>query len=239
MNPLKRVDSHFLLSSLAPVLLICLGVGLPQIHADNYGIYLDNTCLTMIKNNISSNCPTYEDIITLFPDTSIKYVSGDFGYADGIYQRLPTKWINSFEYYRFLDPNFIFIDPPVGTKDQIHLIEIKANLDEYLLRGKTKSYNAANHTLTVGHGRYVDSCRVAYVDSSQWTYLVGDTLHYMSKGCAADSTTFDSKRITHLGKVKHDITTSYKYKLEQWQKKMINICGKKVCLYEKLQPNPP
>ena len=231
------------LSSSHSLILICLfaatGAGLPQISADNFGITLDNTCLTMIKNNVTSDCPTYEDIITLFPDTSIKDVSGDFGYSNGIYHRLSTKWHDSFEYYRFFDHPILFVDPPSGTYDRVKLIQIKSNLNEYLLRGQEKSYNAGNHTITLGHGRYVDSCRIAYVDASKWSYLVGDTINYLSKNCAEDATTFNSKTTTQLYKTKHDLTTSYKYKLEEWQKKMINMCGKKVCLYENLQPNPP
>ena len=233
---------RFLSSSHSAIVLTvvcCIGAWLTPIYAENFGITLDNTCKTMIRNNISSNCPTYEDIITLFPDTSIQDVSGKFSYYNGFYQRGPTKFTDSFEYYRFGDRPILFVDPPVETANRIKLIEIKANLDEYLLRGITKSYDAANHTLTLGHGRYVDSCRLAYVDSSQWAYLVGDSIHYMSKGCSEDSTTFDSKRIIQLYKIKHDITTSYKYKLEQWQKEMINKCGSKICLYVRNQTSPP
>src|SRR3972149_5451488 len=79
--------------------LILIGVG-PTAHAEFFGIGYDNTCKTLIKNNISSNCPSYEDIITLFPDTSNQDVSGKFSYYNGIYQRGPAKLLNSFEYYR-------------------------------------------------------------------------------------------------------------------------------------------
>src|SRR3990167_5575343 len=231
--------SHSKLTVLTVVLLAAFGVGLPQIYADNFGISYDNTCKTMIKNNVTSDCPTYEDIITLYPDTSIKGVSGEFGYRDGIYQRLPTKFINSFEYYRHCDRPILFVDPPVETATRIKLIEIKANLDQYLLRGGTQSYNSIDHTLTMGIGRYIDSCRLAYVDAAQWIFLVGDTLNHMNNNCSADSTKFNSTITTRLGKVQHDITTSYKWKLEQWQKTMIEKCGKKVCLYEPEQPTPP
>src|SRR3990172_13377436 len=218
--------------------LILIGVG-NTAHAEFFGISYDNTCKTMIKNNVTSDCPTYEDIITLYPDTSIKGVSGEFGYRDGIYQRLPTKFINSFEYYRHWDRPILFVDPPVETATRIKLIEIKANLDQYLLRGGTQSYNSIDHTLTMGIGRYIDSCRLAYVDAAQWIFLVGDTLNHMNNNCSTDSTKFNSTIITKLGKVEHDITTSYKYKLEQFQKAAIEQCGKKVCLYEKEQPTPP
>src|SRR3990167_1358233 len=227
--------SHSKLTVLTVVLLAAFGVGLPQIYADNFGISYDNTCKTMIKNNVTSDCPTYEDIITIFPDTSIKGVSGEFGYRDGIYQRLPTKFTDSFEYYRFWDRPILFVDPPVETATRIKLIEIKANLDTYLIRGKNPSYNQQDHSMTLGVGRYIDSCRVAYVAADDWISLVGDTMYHMANNCSADSTKFNSTITTKLDKVEHDITTSYKYKLELWQKEMVLKCGKKVCLYERNQ----
>ena len=241
-NLQRRVYPRFLSSSHSAIVLTvvcCIGAWLTPIYAENFGITLDNTCKTMIRNNISSNCPTYEDIITLFPDTSIQDVSGKFAYYNGIYQRTPTKFTDSFEYYRFWNSTILFIDPLVETATRIKLIEIKANLEQYLLRGETKSYNPTDHTLTMGIGRYIDSCRLAYVDASNWIFLVGDTLNHMNNDCSADSTQFNSTVITKLGKVQHDITTSYKYKLEAWQKEMINRCGHKVCIYEKDQPTPP
>ena len=248
MNKTPKRGTRFLsLSCYSLILLTGLfaatGAGLPQISAytlgNNFGISLDQTCLTMLKNNVSSDCPTYEDILTLFPDTSNQKISGEFGYHDGLYQRGPEKLARSFEYYRFASSPILFVDPLSETATRIKMIEIKSNLNEYLLRGAVKSYNAENNTLTLGHGRYVDSCRIAYVDASQWAYLVGDSINYLSKGCTPDSTTFNSKTTTQLYKVKHDITTSYKYKLAQFQKESIEQCGKKVCLYEKVQPTPP
>src|SRR3990172_7302299 len=228
MQTLRRVYPRFLSSSHSAIVLTvvcCIGAWLTPIYAENFGITLDNTCKTMIINNISSNCPTYEDIITLFPDTSNQDVSGKFSYYNGFYQRGPTKFINSFEYYRFGNHTILFIDPPVETRARIHMIEIKANLDTYLMRGNNASYNPADHSLTLGVGRYIDSCRVAYVASDNWISLVGDTIYHMGNDCSPDSTQFNSTITTKLGKVQHDITTSYKYKLEKWQKEMVLKCG--------------
>jgi len=242
MNFIRR-GTDFLSSSAAAIVLtlalFAIGVGLPQISAENFGITLDNTCITMLKNNITSDCPTYEDIITLFPDTSKQDVSGKFEYYNGFYQRGPTKFINSFEYYRTWDRPILFIDPPVETASRIKLIEIRANLDQYLLRGEKESYDPIEHSLTLGKNRYIDSCRLAYVDAAQWIFLVGDSIFHMNNGCSADSTKFNSTITTRLGKITHDITTSYKYKLEQFQKAALEQCGKKVCLYETEQPTPP
>lgn len=240
MNSLKR-GTDFLSSYplvICSLLLAAIGVGIPQISAENFGIVLDNTCLTLIKNNVTSDCPTYEDIITLFPDTSNRKITGDFGYNHGIYQRLPTKLHNSFGYYQYRTDSILFIDPPPEYRYRIHLIEIKANLQEYLLP-KNKSYDAGNHTLTMGYGRYVDSCRTAYIDSGQWAYLLGDSINYLNQDCSKDATTFVSKVTTQLLKVKHDISTSYKWKLEAWQKQSIERCGQKVCFYDKNQTKAP
>src|SRR3990172_6828162 len=147
MQTLRRVYPRFLSSSHSAIVLTvvcCIGAWLTPIYAENFGITLDNTCKTMIRNNISSNCPTYEDIITLFPDTSNQDVSGKFAYYNGVYQRGPEKLFDSFEYYRFWDRPILFVDPPMETSIRIKLITIRANLDEYLLRGEIKSYNAGN-----------------------------------------------------------------------------------------------
>lgn len=204
-----------------------------------FGISLDKTCITFLKNNMKTPCPTYEDILIIYPDNSNQEVSGAFGYDDGIYQRYPTTIHNSHKYYEFGE-NVLFIDPPVDTKVRIKNIEIRSSLDEYLLKGSVKSYDKDEHSVTLGTGRYVDkACRNAYVDADTWIEWVGDTIHYMNNGCDPAFTKMNSTITTQLYKTDHDITTSYKFKLEAWQKEMINRCGSKVCLYEKDQIAPP
>jgi len=36
---------------------------------EHVGIVLSQSCLTMVKNNMTTNCPTYEQLEALFPDT--------------------------------------------------------------------------------------------------------------------------------------------------------------------------
>lgn len=223
---------------IVPVLLIIIGVGLPSIYAELFGIDIDNTCKTMIRNNVSSTCPTFEDIITLFPDTSDQSVSGKFEYNNGYYHRGPTKLFDSIEYYRYWDKPVLFIDPPAEYRKSIKIIEIKANLDQYLMRGKTPSYNKTDHSITLGTHRFIDSCRLAYVDSDQWPLYVGDTIYHMEHGCSPDTTKIESTVRTQLNKTNHDIATSYKWKLAQWQKQAIERCGTKICLYEENKPAP-
>lgn len=241
MKFLNRGNSDYLRSHFLNVIfLILIGVGtIPIVYADSYGIVLDNTCLTYIKNNLTTICPTYEDILLLFTDNSNKLVSGDFGYKDGIYQRLPTKVHDSYEYYRYDgDKITVFVDPPADTRTRIQMIEIKANLDDYKLANKL-SYNASDHSLKMGNDRFVQNCRHAFINAELWQVLLGDTLFHLTKNCSKDSTRFTDTYTTTLSKINHDISTSYKFKLEAWQTQMLNQCGKKVCLYDKNQTSPP
>lgn len=222
-------------------ILVLTGVGLAQASygLSSYGIVLDQSCLVLLKNNLTSDCPTYEEVNTVFPDTSNRYIIGEFGYKDGIYQRLPSKFSNSAGYYRYGNDNLIFIDPPAALYSSLNMITIRANLDSYLIRGANPSYNPTDHSMTLGVGRYVESCHDAYLDSSNWLFLLGDTFQYMKNNCNKAFTNYNSTHTTYLDKVTHDIRTSYKYKLEQWTKESIERCGQTVCIYGKDQPSPP
>lgn len=221
-------------------ILILSGLGLAQASygLSSYGIILDQSCLTMLKNNVTSDCPTYEEINSIFPDTSARNIIGEFGYKDGIYQRLPSQYLNSAGYYVLGTDNIIFIDPPFKLYKSINVITIRANLDDYKLKG-SQSYNDEEYSLTLGTGRYMNGCRLAYIDASQWMFLLGDTFYYMQNNCDPKFTNFNSTKTTYLNKVTHDLRTSYKYKLEQWIKESIERCGQTVCIYGKNQPAPP
>lgn len=239
MKPLDSGASYlsrlFIVSSFI-IVIVLIGSSPPLIHAEFFGVVLDNTCLTMHKYNISSNCPTYEDILTIYPDTSNHDISGYFDYKDGIYQRTFTKIHNSHEYYRFSD-NVFFVDPPIDTRDKIKIIEIRANLKNYLLPDK-RTFDSENRTLTMGKNRYIENCYNAYINSEFWINLLGDTINHINNNCSKESTRYNDTFTTQLNKTVHDISTSYKWKLELWQKEMINRCGFKVCLYAANQTQP-
>ncbi len=252
--------SFSVISFIAVIVLI--GISPPLTHAETFGVVLDNTCLTFIKNDLKTSCPTYEDILTLFPDTSNQLYSGYFGYYNGIYQRMPSQVEDSHEFYRFLNQtNLIFIDPPSHSRDRIKMIEIKANFKEYLLpfdkttketityktfTNETRTivkyadptFNNEDRTLTFGQYRYINNCNYAYIDSGSWIELLGDTINHFNHNCSLNSTRYIDTFTTQLDRTEHDISTSYKWKLEQWQKEMINRCGFKVCLYAENQTQP-
>ena len=195
--------------SLIPVicLIALIGISPPQIHAELFGVVLDNTCLTMIKYNLKTNCPTYADILTLFPDTSNQMYSGYFGNYNGIFQRMPNQVENSHEFYRFLNQSIMFIDPPSHSRDKIQIIEIKANFKEYLLPFD-KTFNNTDRTLTMGQFRYINNCNYAYIDSKNWIELLGDTINHLNHNCSLNSTRYVDNFTTQLDRTEHDISTS-------------------------------
>lgn len=189
------------------------------------GITLSKTCITMIKNNITNNCPNYEDIMVLFPDTSNQDISGKFIYDDGFYQRDNTNFKSHFEFYTY-EPHTTWIDPPGDIVGGIPTITIEPRLNEYLI---PESNRLENNTLTVGTSIWVDPlCYRATIGADSWILEMGHLMQYIDHNCDEEFKNFkDTKNIT-FKKSYQDITTSYKYKLDKWIEeskiKCLTIC---------------
>lgn len=239
MKSITDADTHLNIIALSFACTILIFGVWPSAHAEIFGITLDKTCLSYLKNNLTSSCPTYKEIMALFPDTANSKISGDFGIRDGIYQRLPTNITNSFAWYQFGNNTQLFIDPPADIRTRINVIEIRANLKEFKLP-KNTSFNAKDFSLTMGVGRWIDKyCNLAFVDASNWIFLTGDSLRLMDHNCDPAFTNFNSTKTTYLNKITHDISTSYKYKLEQWVKGIKDTCVTKTCFYTANQTRQP
>ncbi len=88
-------------------------------EATTIGITLSRSC------QISSTCPTYEDLIVW--DNSNQYYSGFFDYSEnGVFERQPSPYKNHWEFYKYLPNLWIFVDP-LGEQlthlDKIIIIE--------------------------------------------------------------------------------------------------------------------
>ena len=191
---------------------------IPQADArTNYdvGITLSKTCLTMIKNNITTPCPTYEEIMTLFPDNTNQNISGKFVYKDGYLQRGNTNYINHYKFYTY-QPVTLWIDPPGDITGRIATITIEPSLPEYLIQ---ESKKLIDNTIIVAHSRYVDPlCYRSTITAQDWVYLTGDTIQLMLHNCDPAFTTFNHIKTKYLGESYQDIATSNKYKIDQMVK---------------------
>ena len=154
------------------------------------GVKLSQSCTTMIKNNITNNCPTYEELAQL--DTSNTRFSGEFGYEDGWYHRLDSPFKNGFESYKY-DPTIrIIVDPPSNHQSRIKMITIENNFGTFI--EAPEDNKVYDNTVTVHERRDVKGCRTAQISTDGWEELLPDTLYYLRNGCT--STNFDNKVVT-------------------------------------------
>lgn len=200
---------------------------IPQAEAarvvDDFGIAISQKCLIMNKNNVTSTCPTYEQILELYPDTSPKRQVGDFIIVNGQVQRepMPMRIDNCWNYLKGLEfsgSKRIFVDPPGCMRPYLKMITIESNFKEYPL-DKNLSSQMTNNTIQMGNQRYVDfGCTDSIIDSKDWIYLAGDTLNLMNHNCDPKFTTFNHIKKFTFEKSYQNIATSNKYKLDEYFK---------------------
>ena len=223
--------AYSFITVLTVLVLVAIGVGLPPTIAEpnrDLGIILSNTCLTMLKNNVSTNCPGYDEILPLFPDTSNRYVSGDFYYIDGILQRENRHLNNHFKLFEYTNASIRWIDPPGDIREKINKIEIASGDFVYSIKGQKLNGTA----YVVGKDRYVSStCSYAIINAANWLFLLGDTIWYMDNGCKPEFTRFQENHTISWKRTEHDITTSYKYQLDKWIEETKIRCLKKCFEY--------
>lgn len=210
------------------------------------GIELSNTCLTMIKNNFTSTCPTYEELVQL--DTSVPEYSGEFITTDGFFHRDKSLYQNSWKRYES-DPTIrIIVDPPAGMNERIKMIILKPNFDIYTLPDQkvqhsefelieeqvfdnytkeTKTVTKINQTQFFGrvvyHDRYVDeNCKDATINADIWKTIIPDTIHYLRTDC--DNTTFVHEQIIYPNYTSIDIANSTDYQHKQWIEEVKEHC---------------
>lgn len=209
------------------LLLVFVAIAIPTIDAvrivDDYGVTVSKKCQIMIKNNLTSDCPTYEQILELFPDTSPKNYIGDFKIIDGLVQREPMKlkidncwhFLNSLAWTQ---SKTVWIDPPGCMQPFMKMITIESNFNEYPL-DKNLSNIMTNNTILMGTERYVNSgCTESIINAADWPFLTGDTLNLMNHDCDPAFTTFDHIKKFYFEKSSQDIATSNKYKLDEFFK---------------------
>ncbi len=192
----------------------------------DFGITVSNTCLVMHKNNITTDCPTYESIMVLFPDTSNHDVSGKFIFKDNMIQRDKPQFKNSYNWYTFLGhETVLFIDPDTYTQKEIGMITIHPQLGLYKIN--KMSGKVEDNKRYLGTGRYIEDCRNAAIDGKNWIFLLGDTINYLRNNCEAQYTQFNSTIEYQAKLTDHDITTSNK-----WLHETFIEWVKENCLYE-------
>lgn len=205
------------------VIVLMVVVFVPQADArevTDIGIVLSKKCIILIQNNINQNCPTYEQLLIVFPDTSPREHIGGFDYVDGMFQRvpIPTNIERCRNYIQGLtDVVRLWIDPPGCIRPYIKLITIESNFLDYPI--EKVSYDMKNNTIIVGNKRWVDyGCTQSMINAADWLFLGGDTMQLMHHNCDPKFTNFNHIKKYQFEKPYHDLATSNKWKLDEFMK---------------------
>lgn len=209
---------------LVPLAVLTVGMlilGTSQAYAkdttlnNSISISISKQCKTMILNDFPSNCPDIETLVSLNLDTSNREMTGDFGYLDGLYQRLPTKYESSAGIYTFDNTFRIFIDAPGDVAKKTKTITIENNLDIYIIPAQMKKIDDQR---TVSKYRFVNlGCTEATIGGNTWKETLADTIEYLRHDCDEKFTNFKTVFTIDDPITITDISTSQKYKEDKWK----------------------
>lgn len=181
-----------------------------------YGVALSKNCVTMLTNNMKTNCPTYDQILQVFPDNTNPKISGDFKKIDGITQReKPPVKNNWFWYYHAKNATF-WVDPPSEVRNRINMIIIEASLPEY----KTKDSTSMNdYNISFGKDLYIGAkCKESRITAANWLILLPDVLNVVKNNCDVSLLKWKNGTSTkEFTKSFQDRSTSAKYQDEKYK----------------------
>ena len=149
-------------------------------------IELNDSCLHLSKQNLSSRCPPSKDLEKF--DTTDQKTSGKFDYdKNGFYHRGKASYTNyELSYPSTQYPLVVCVD--CSTTILGHAKKIFVGATDFVYTKKSER-KISNNTRYEYYSRYVDACNEARVS---WNpSLIEDTIHYLDSGCR--STSFDEK----------------------------------------------
>ena len=214
------------------ILSISLYVAIPHSEAaqESYkgkaiGIILSKSCMSLVKSHMNTTCPGYDKLVSL--DNSNQKYSGKFIMKDGMLQRGPPQYLKAdLTAYRYNSTFFIFVDPAKTSKNLLPLITIETSIPEFhtssqysvteIKDSKLVDAKATKTQRLYYKDRWVDAgCVNASISSKGGMELLVDTINFMKSDCNPNYTNVrtlfaDIKNVTA-----HDISTSYKWKLDK------------------------
>ncbi len=178
----------------------------PKADFNIIGITLDNTCKIFIKNNFTSNCPTFELLNSFYPGSPCVTVA-----------------YSCISYYNQTGGFHYLIDPPSQVAERIKMIEIRYSFNEFHIQG-VGGYDNENHTINYQVGRYLDGCKTAYIGADNWLRYTGDSIYLLLNGCDPAFTYLGGVRSVSINQTVHNIADSYKWQLDKWIKESREKC---------------
>ena len=208
------------------LLIFAIGFSIIPVFADQYGIQLGTTCITMLKNNIPG-CPSYEELDVVFPDNTY-YALGELQLIDGIIQRGPPLYKGVENFYNYHNGTVTWLDPPEPVRKKIKMVTIEPSLPPYKI--KTESTQMDDYNIKFGKDRYINAnCSEIKITAKNWLFMVGDAMNLLKHGCDLTVSNFDATISYNFTKSYQDISTSAKYKHDKWVAESLIKCKVKGC----------
>ena len=213
------------LLALLPLVIIFIPA---DANTPQYGIALSKTCLTMVKNNLQTDCPTYDKIMVLFPDRTDQRVSGEFKIIDGVYQRDAPLHLYPWRYYYYAKEPTLWIDPPGDTRSRIKMIYIETSIPEYKIG--PESLKMDDYNISFQKDRWINkNCSEIKITAKNWVFLTGDSINVIKNNCDLSVSKFDGTVTKEFAKSYQDITTSFKWQHDKWVAENLIKCKVKGC----------
>ncbi len=183
-------------------------------------IALSQACENMIKQNVSSNCPTYATLIDLFDNTN-EMVSGKFIEKDNDLRRDDNQMIKHWEFYPQNGfETVVMVDPDVLYMRQAVNIEVQSNDFRVanIWGGQSKQSSFVNGTITSYNGLSVDrDC--TRINTSPDLQRITNVIGFAISGCTEQ---FDIQpNVVKLNATEFDKHESRHYKYESWLSNVI------------------
>jgi len=186
------------------------------------GIQLSNTCIKMVQENQTNDCPSYYKLKGL--DTTNQMMSGKFVFTNGYYHRLAPQTKNHYQMYK-TDQTIIMLDPDYMSTYLGKTILIVPQGFSY----HSNLDNATNGTRTEYLEYVSPDCKQATISYN--ATILNNTISYLKSGCTTKS--FVEKKVIPLpAPHKLDYNTAiskYKAWLEQAKKQHSENCIIKKC----------
>jgi len=148
------------------------------------GIQLSQSCITLEKNHIKSNCLTYDKLKQFDNSNSLL---GGVWVNDTWYHRLNAHVKNAYQFYN-LKEYLVMVDPDSSFTTGSKMIIVQSNNFAFMNPFQTVG---SNHTATSTNNRYVSNCAEAQVISN--IDLIKDTIAYLENNCT--STQYNTTKI--------------------------------------------
>ena len=188
-------------------------------------IVLSKSCLQLIENNMTTDCPTYTELRDVW-DNTLPHVSGEWTETEFDIKRESPKYKDYWNYYEALPSwKIITVDPDADIMERGITITIQAtdfiyheNIDS---TDKTPSYNNTGAVKYEWKNvKYHDNCRQVMMAPD--TALLAGIINNLWDNCDSHKPT-----VIELFFEKMDSTTSQFYAYESWLTDALERCKEK------------